>query len=204
MTRTTVDTRTRIMDVAEAMILDQGFSATSVDSIVHGAGVTKGAFYHHFPTKNALAVALVERWADADLDHLETALERSERLTRDPVERLLVFVGLLEEAWIGLVEPYAGCLFASYVAEADLFDDDTHGVIRRTLLRWREELVRLLGAAAEARTPAAEVDLEATADLLTVVFEGSFIVSKTLAEADLVARQVRQYRSYLELLFAPD
>lgn len=195
------DTRTRIMDEAQELILDQGYSATSVDSVVKRAGVTKGAFFHHFPSKGDLARALVERWAVRDGEHLTGALERAGNLTRDPVQRLLVFVGLLEEAWVGLTEPYAGCLFASYATEAQLFDDETHRVIRDALLRWREAVVRLLREAAEARPPRMEVDMEATADLLTVLFEGSFIVSKTFGEADLVARQIRQYRSYLELLF---
>jgi len=189
------------MDHAQALILASGFAGTSVDSIVESAGVTKGAFYHHFPGKGELALALVERWAEDDLRHLTHALERSAHLTRDPVQRLLVFVGLLEEAWVGLTEPYEGCLFASYVSEAGLFDDKTLQVIRRALLAWRTSVLRLLEEAAELRPPRGEVDLEATADLLTVLFEGAFIVSKTLSEPDLVARQVRRYRDHLALMF---
>lgn len=195
------DTRTRIMDEAERLILDRGYAGTPVDAVVERAGVTKGAFFHHFSTKDALAQALVERWAERDRGHLETSLERAGGLTRDPVQRLLVFVGLLEESWRGLTEPYAGCLFASYVSESGLFGEQTHAVIRRAMLRWRDELRVLVEEAVAAGTPRAEVDPEAMADLLTVVFEGAFILSRTLGEADLVARQLHQYRTYLELLF---
>ena len=201
MSAAALDTRTRIMDEAQALILDRGYSATSVGAIVERAELTKGAFFHHFDAKAELARALVERWADQDLAHLDEALARSDRLARGPVQRLLVFVGLLEESWQGLTEPYAGCLFVSYVAEAGLFDDGTRGVIRDTLLRWRREVHGLLKAAADARPPSLEVDLEATADLLAVIFEGSFVVTGALGEADLVARQIGQYRTYLEGLF---
>lgn len=201
MAKTPVETRLRIMDRSEGMILDQGYAATSVDSVVEAAGVTKGAFYHHFPTKDALALALVERWAERDLGHLSQALERSAHLTRDPVQRLQVFVGLLEEGWSTLSEPYAGCLFASFTSEAGLFDDSTTRVIREALLAWREALLGLLREAAEARAPRGDVDLEATADMLTVIFEGSFIVSKSLDDAGLVARQLGRYRDYLAQIF---
>lgn len=196
------ETRLRIMDHAEGMILDHGYAATSVDSVVEAAGVTKGAFYHHFPTKDALALALVERWSGRDLGYLTQTLERSGHLTRDPVERVQVFIGLMEEGWSTLTEPYPGCLFASFVSEAGLFDGGTIQVIRKAILAWREAILKLLREAAEARCPRGDVDLEATADLLTVIFEGSFIVSKGLNDAGVVARQLSRYRDYLAMIFA--
>ena len=48
-----------------------------------------------------------------------------------------------------------------------------------------------------------DVDLEALADQLLVVFEGAFVVARTLGEPDVMAAQLRQYRTYLELLFSP-
>ena len=63
-------------------------------------------------------------------------------------------------------------------------------------------MLRLLEEAAELRLPREEVDLEATADLSTVLLEGAFIAFKTLGEADLWARQVRRSREQLELIFA--
>lgn len=201
MAKAPTETRLRIMDHAERMILDHGYAATSVDSVVDAAGVTKGAFYHHFPTKDALALALVERWAERDLGHLTQTLERSAHLTRDAVQRLQVFVGLMEEGWSSLSEPYAGCLFASFTSEAGLFDDATIQVIRQAILTWRRELLTLLQEAAEACPPKGDVDLEATADLLTVMFEGAFIVSRSLDDAGVVARQLGRYRDYLGLIF---
>jgi len=75
-------------------------------------------------------------------------------------------------------------------------------VIRRTILARRNAVLRLLEEAAELRLPREEVDLEATADLSTVLLEGAFIAFKTLGEADLWARQVRRSREQLELIFA--
>ena len=51
---TATDTRTRIMDIAEASILTKGFDATSIDEIVAAAEITKGGFFYHFKSKKDL------------------------------------------------------------------------------------------------------------------------------------------------------
>lgn len=195
-------TRTRIMDAAQALILDHGFAATSVDAVVQRAGVTKGAFFHHFESKTELAHALIERYAAGDAASLETTMERAERLSGDPLQQLLLFVGLSAEAMDELDGgPPPGCLFASYCYEAQLFDAHTHGVIRRATAHWRERLGAKIREAAAVHPPRLAVDLDALADMLWVIFEGAFILSRTTKDPKAVAAQVRQYRSYLELLF---
>lgn len=201
MAKNGAQTRARIMDAAEGLILDRGFAGTSVDAILERAGLTKGAFFHHFPTKTALAHALVERYAALDAQQLEEKFERAERLSRDPLQQVLIFVGLFEESMDQLVEPYPGCLFASYCYQAQLFDAETLEVSRRAMARWRERLAAKLGEAARLHPPRLAVEIEELADQMTVILEGSFIVSSVMSEPGAVAAQLRQYRSYLELLF---
>ena len=126
------------MDAAQDLILQQGFAATSIDQIIERTGVTKGAFFYHFKSKSELAYALVERYAAVDAEHLERTLDRAERLGRDPLHQVLIFVGLLQEEAGELTEPFAGCLYASYCHEAQLFDEHTFAVVRSGVQRWRE------------------------------------------------------------------
>ena len=56
------DTRARIMDAAVRKFANSGYDSASVDDICSEAGVSKGAFYHHFPSKQAIFVALMEGW----------------------------------------------------------------------------------------------------------------------------------------------
>lgn len=195
-------TRTRIMDAAESLILERGFSATSVDAIVSDANVTKGAFFHHFATKTDLAHELVDRWVVRDAGYLEDTMERAERLGRDPLQQLLLFVGLFEEQMAELTEPYPGCLLASTIYEAELFDEATHARIRESVWTWRRRIRAKLEEVAVDSPPKLEVDLDAVADQLWSLAEGAFLLSKAMNDAGAVAEQIRQYRNYLELLFA--
>jgi TetR/AcrR family transcriptional regulator, transcriptional repressor for nem operon len=189
------------MDAAEALILESGFAGTSLDTILERTGVTKGAFFHHFSSKGALAQALVERYAAADVQMLGDSMARAERLSRDPLQQLLIFVGLYEEL-AATMDPHPGCLFASYVYEAQLFDDETHDIMRGSVLEWRRVLGGKVREVAARYPPRLEADPDSVADAMTSMLEGAFIMSRMLQEPGTVAGQLRHYRNYLELLFS--
>ncbi|HYG93772.1 MAG TPA: helix-turn-helix domain-containing protein, partial [Nocardioides sp.] len=67
-------TRQRILDAARRLVIDNGFGRTSVDAVLAASGASKGAFFHHFPTKQALAEALVEQYVAGDLEMLEQGM----------------------------------------------------------------------------------------------------------------------------------
>ena len=67
-------TKRALVDVAEELFTEHGYAATSLDAIVAGARVTKGALYHHFSGKQALFEAVFERVeGDASKTHPEGA-----------------------------------------------------------------------------------------------------------------------------------
>ena len=59
------ETRNRILHAAEELFARCGYDDTGVAEICERAGVTKGAFYHHFPTKHAVFLELLHRWLEA-------------------------------------------------------------------------------------------------------------------------------------------
>jgi TetR/AcrR family transcriptional repressor of nem operon len=196
-------TRERILDAAQALILDLGFAATTVEAVVGRAGTTKGAFFHHFTSKSELARALVERYAALDRAHLEEGLARAEKLASDPLQQVLLLIAFYEEEFEAMAEPFPGCLFASYIYEAKLFDEATLEVLRESTLLWRRVLRAKLEEVAAIHPPRREVDMESLADLFYSLSEGAFVMTKTLGDKTLLARQARHLRTYLELLFGP-
>ncbi len=202
-TRDPARTRERILDAAQALILDHGFGATTVDAVAGRAGITKGAFFHHFASKGDLARALVDRYAILDREHLEETLARAEKLATDPLQQVLILIALYEEQFEAMDEPFPGCLFASYIYENKLFDAATIGVLRESTLLWRRVMLAKLEEVAAVHPPRQAVDMESLADLFYSLSEGAFVMTKTLGDKTLLARQARHLRTYLELLFAP-
>lgn len=195
-------TRERILDAAYALILERGYAGMSLDKVIRQVGITKGAFFYHFKSKNDLAVALMQRFEAADKATLQASQARAEKLSRDPLQQVLIFIGLFEEMFEGLSEPYPGCLYASYIYELQQFDAGTVQTIRDSFLGWRALLKDKFDAVVAQYPARLEVDTTSLADMFTVVIEGAFITSKALDEPQVVPAQLRHFRNYIELLFS--
>ena len=91
-------TKRALVDVATAQFTEHGYGGTSLDAIVAGAEVTKGALYHHFSGKQALFEAVFARVEDDAAREIKAALEG----TRDPWQKALA--GL--EAFLGVVQEH--------------------------------------------------------------------------------------------------
>ncbi|MGI9658848.1 MAG: TetR/AcrR family transcriptional regulator [Gaiellaceae bacterium] len=197
-------TRERILDAAQVLVLDRGFAATTVDAVLDETELTKGAFFHHFDAKADLAYALLERWSAADAALLEDVMARAERLATDPLQQLLLFVGLFEEADAELASD-PGCLYASFCYERQLMDDASRAIVAEAMLRWRHRLVEKLEEVAAVHPPRVEVDLCALADSFGALVEGAYVLARATEDSSIVGAQLRQFRSHVELVFAsPD
>jgi TetR/AcrR family transcriptional repressor of nem operon len=202
MARDGPSTRERILETAHDMVLRQGYAATSLDQILDRTGVTKGAFFYHFKSKDELARALFDRYLAVEDQVVGMTLRRAEKLTSDPLQQVLVTLGLFEELFDALEAPHPGCLIASYLYQNDLMTPDATARSRDAFLIWRNELAEKLRAAAKVRPPRIEPDYEALGDMLNVIVEGAMVTSKLFDDPKIMVRQVRQLRSYIELLFA--
>ena len=194
-------TRERILDTAQTLILDRGYAGVSIDQLIKRLSLTKGAFFHHFKSKSDLARALIERYAADGVTLFETNLARAKRLSDDPLQQLLIFIGLYEELFEGLTEPYPGCLLASYVYELQQFDADLRPIINQEFLLSRRELGQLIDAIAHRYPPRVPINTIALADMFMSTFEGAFVLSKSLGEADITAEQLRLFKILVEALF---
>ena len=202
MPRDATKTRTRILDAAQGQVLRRGFAGTSVDDIQQAAGISRGTFFYHFRTKDDLARALIERYAEADRQLVDGTMERAEKLATDPLQQALVFLALHEELFEEMAPDEAGCLFASYSYEAGLFDRETHELIVESIEHWRRALGgKLEEAMGRHATRLEEVDPYFLADMAYGVLQGAFILRRSMDDPHLMTRHIRGFRRYLELLF---
>ena len=198
------NTKERILKTAQRQVLERGFSATSLDNIIQATGVTKGAFFHHFRSKADLAEQLIESFAEQDFALFDEWDRRAEALSDDPYQALILFLKLFEEWLDSLHQPFPGCLFAVYVYENTLFDDNVNGFVRKSLENWQKYYERKFAAVIAVRKPKLEVSAPELAESLVSLLEGAFILARSGEQPELISRQSRLFRGYVKLLFDDD
>lgn len=201
MARDGAATKEKILEVGQQLLLEHGYGGMSVDQVIAGAGITKGAFFHHFKSKNQLAQALLDRYVDMDNALLHDLIERAENLSHDPLQQYLIFVGLLAEMLRGLEEPPPGCLVASYIYQLEMFTPETQQSVIDGFNEWKRVLAGKLESAVTKHTPRLDVTPEQIYDNLLSLFEGGVIMAKLYNKSGTLAEQIAQHKNYVELLF---
>ncbi len=90
-------TRRALVDVATELFSEQGYAGTSLDEIVAGARVTKGALYHHFSGKQALFESVFEQIEESAASQIHTAVRESEDPWAKALGGLRAFLDVLQE-----------------------------------------------------------------------------------------------------------
>lgn len=191
--------RQRLVDAAIGQIRARGYAATSVDDLCTAAGVTKGAFFHHFRTKEDLGIAAAARF----LDWLDAIFERSGwRDHADPLDRVLAYIDVRIRILRGEV-PHFTCLLGTMVQEIHASHPALRAAcdagIRSHLAPLQEEI-----AAAMASRGVSGFTPESLAHHVMAVIQGAFVLAKAEGGPDSAADTLRHLRRYVELLFRKD
>jgi TetR/AcrR family transcriptional regulator, transcriptional repressor for nem operon len=156
----------------------------------------------------ALAQALVDQYAAADIAHLDRAIAQVTAETDDPAARVIAFLRVFEDGADELMAAQSSCLYVSVLSERQLASSGTWDQISRAVLAWRAELSRLLDEALPGKTGATSpgavpVDTSALADHVFVTFEGAFILARSMNDTGHMRAQLRVLRQLLEALLGP-
>lgn len=197
------NTRERLMDIAEASILEKGFGATSIEEIVAEVGISKNGFFYHFRDKNELARALLQRYLDTEEVILDDVFGRARELHDDPLHSFLIGLKLFSEMMADLPNGHPGCLVATFCYSERMFDRDVRELNRQAVLIWRARFLKMLEEIAAAYPPRDRVDLRALADMISNTVEGGIVMSKAVGQPLILAEQIMLLRSYIRLLFDP-
>jgi len=98
-------TRDKILDAARDCFIEQGYDATGVAEICQRARVSKGAFYHHFPTKQALFLELLNRWLAGVSAQVET-IQSAGATVPEMLDTLSLLIGRVLEDASGQVQMF--------------------------------------------------------------------------------------------------
>jgi TetR/AcrR family transcriptional repressor of nem operon len=189
--------KTRLTEAAIQVIRSQGYSATTVDDICHAAGVTKGSFFHHFKSKDELALAAVDHW-NTHTEQLFAAADYHK--ARDPLDRLLGYVELRQQLLTGEIYEYT-CLLGTLLQEVY----DTHPRIRvacdRGISAHVADVTPDIELAKARYAPTARWSAESVAVFIQSLLQGSFILAKSRRGPDVARANIEHLRRYLACLF---
>jgi TetR/AcrR family transcriptional repressor of nem operon len=189
--------RTKILGSALAVIRAKGYAATSVDDLCAAAGVTKGAFFHHFKSKEDLAVAAADFWSETTSALFASAPYHAHR---DPLQRVLAYIDFRKIILIGGVPEFT-CLAGTMVQETYETNPAIRDACARAIFDHAEKIEVDIAAAIAERG----IDPPWTAASLALytqaVLQGAFILAKARGGAQVAADTIDHLRRYVELLF---
>lgn len=199
--RPTRGKRERILAVAHDAVVAKGFDATSIDEIAAAVDISRAGFFYHFPDKNALACALIERHIVQEAEMVEGFLTRAAELSDDPLQQMLITMRLMAEAFAAMPGGYPGCILASATYQDRMFDAEVKAANRRALLAFRQRFEGLFARIAERHPPVDPVDPAEMADMLNAILEGAIILARGIGDPQLLVRQVLLARQMIKAVY---
>jgi TetR/AcrR family transcriptional repressor of nem operon len=191
-----VTAREKLLDAALSAIREQGYAATSVDDLCARAGVTKGAFFHHFKSKEALAVAAADHWTETT-----SALFAAAEYHRhdDPLDRLLAYIDFRKELVRGSIPDFT-CLVGTMVQESYGASDDIREACRRSIEGHAETLEADI-AAALLLSDVHGLTAKSLALHTQAVIQGAFILAKARNDQGVAIDCIDHLKRYVMLIF---
>ena len=191
------DSKTKLLDAALQVIRAKGYAASTVEDICNQAGMTKGSFFHHFDSKEELALAAVDYWSEVTSAFFASADYQAED---DPVARLLAYIEFRKTILRGELAEFT-CLVGTMVQEVY----DTHPALReaccRSISGHAATLVPDIEEAMRQRGVRGEWTADGLALFTQATIQGAFILAKAQHGPRIAVECIDHLHRYLELLF---
>ena len=193
-----VSARGKILNAALTLIRTKGYAATSVDALCEAAGVTKGGFFHHFKSKEDLAVAAAQHWSKITSGLFETAPYQS---VKDPLKRLLAYIQFRKNLMQGELPDYT-CLVGTMVQEVYSEHPAIQSACRDSIFGHAKTLEPTIAEVKKIYSPKATWSPESLAWFIQGSIQGAFILAKAGGDVRPAVLCLDHLESYVRLLFS--
>jgi TetR/AcrR family transcriptional repressor of nem operon len=191
------ESKAALLDAALSVIRAKGYTATRIEDICEAAELTKGSFFHHFKSKEDLAVAAAEHWGAVTSELFASAAYRT---LPDPLDRLLAYIDFRKALLKGALPEYT-CLAGTMIQEIY----ETHPAVRDACDQSISDHAATFEADIEEAMRQHCVDPPFSAASLALyiqaVIQGAFILAKAKRGPEVAADCLDHLRRYIEMLF---
>ena len=190
------NSRTRLLDAALRVFREKGHTATTVADLCHAAGVTKGSFFHHFESKEALTLAAIKHWNDTT-GTLFAAAPFAQ--IDDPRERFLAYIDFRAALVQGGIPEFT-CLLGTLVQETYRSHPTLRAACETGIARHVATLVPTIEEARTRHAPKAAWSAEGLARHTQAVIQGAFVLAKATQDPHAARDAIAHLRRYVEQL----
>ncbi len=191
--------RQRLLDAALSLIRTKGYASTTVDELCDEAGVTKGAFFHHFKSKEALGIAAADYWSQMTGAFFEDAPYHKHK---DPLDRVLGYIDFRKAILRGKLPEFT-CLVGTMVQEVYEIYPAIREACDASISAHAAKVEADIAEAVKRHGIRAKWTAHSLALHTQAVLQGAFVLAKTKRNTAVAAESVDHLRRYVELLFQP-
>jgi TetR/AcrR family transcriptional regulator, transcriptional repressor for nem operon len=187
------NTRDALLTAALRILREKGYGSATVDDICRAAGVSKGAFFHHFATKDELALAAAEYFTEGADALFASAPYRD---VADPRERLLAYIDLRTSMMHGELPDFT-CLLGTMVQETYATHPAIRDACRDQIRHHADDVAHDVTAAKTAYAPDASWSPESLALFTQAVIQGAFVLAKAHNDPAIATDCLTHLRRYV-------
>jgi TetR/AcrR family transcriptional repressor of nem operon len=191
------ESKIKLLNASLNAVRAKGYSATTVDDICHAAGVTKGSFFHHFKSKDELALAAAAHWSQMTEEFFAAAPYQQ---YADPLDRLLGYVDFRVGLLRGELPDYT-CFLGTLLQETYATHPEIRASCQRGLATHVGAVATNVDAAKRLYAPEALWSAESVGVFIQSVLQGAFIFAKAEQGPEVAREALSHLRRYLILLF---
>jgi TetR/AcrR family transcriptional repressor of nem operon len=192
------ETKRKILDAGVQIMRTKGFAATSVDDVCLAAGVSKGAFFHYFKSKDELARAAADVFSESNARQIQDAPFK--QLT-DPLARVFGRLDFVREIAGGSERVTKGCLIGMFAQELAASHPELRRVCQESFSRVARDFEQDLTEAKAQYAPQAGFSPKGLALMYVSMFQGSLMMAKSAESNAILAENLEQFRQCLQSLF---